>query len=124
MIYIITNKLTGAEVYRYEADAPVEWHGMEFVTHDHTLQIAPPVETPVITPKKLTKLEYLRRFTAEERITIRTVAKTNVVLEDYLALLDLAEEVNTNDIDTIGAVTMLETAGLIAVGRAQEILHG
>ena len=34
--FIVTNKTTGAEVYRYAADAPIEWAGMEFVTHDHS----------------------------------------------------------------------------------------
>lgn len=35
-VYIVTSKATGKEVYRYEADAPIEWNGMEFATHDHT----------------------------------------------------------------------------------------
>ena len=35
MIYVVTDKATGAEVYRYQADAPIELVGMEFVTHDH-----------------------------------------------------------------------------------------
>lgn len=25
MIYVVTDKVTGDEVYRYDADAPVEW---------------------------------------------------------------------------------------------------
>lgn len=28
--YTVTNKQTNAEVYRYAADAPIEWNGMEF----------------------------------------------------------------------------------------------
>lgn len=40
--YVVTRKSDGAEVYRYQSEAPVEWHGMEFSTHDHTL--VPPVE--------------------------------------------------------------------------------
>ena len=35
--YIVTRKADGVEVYRYQSDAPVEWHGMSFDTHDHTL---------------------------------------------------------------------------------------
>lgn len=127
MIYVVTNKETGALVYEYQSDVPVEWNGMEFATHDHT-------EKPVVNEdgsiegeivgRIMTKLEFLRRFTAEERVAIRTVAKSNVQIEDYLALLELADEVNTRDSDTRGGVQMLEAAGLLAAGRAAEILNG
>ena len=70
----------------------------------------------------LTKLEYLRRFTGTERVTIRQAAKTEPVLEDYLAMLELAEAIDTEDADTMAAVQMLEMVGLIAPGRAAEIL--
>lgn len=72
--------------------------------------------------RNLTKLQYLRRFTSMERVTIRTAAKTEPVLEDYLAMLELAEDISLDDADTIAAVNMLELAGLIAPGRAAEIL--
>ena len=125
--YIVTRKADGVEVYRYQSDSPVEWHGMEFATHDHT-------PAPVINPdgsiegaivgRTLTKLEYLRRFTVDERVAIRAAAEQNAVLADYLQLMELAQDINTGDADTIAAVTLLEQAGLIAAGRAQEILNG
>ena len=34
--YIVTRKADGAEIYRYNAEAPIEWSGMEFADHDHT----------------------------------------------------------------------------------------
>ncbi len=70
----------------------------------------------------LTKLEYLRRFTGQERVMIRQAAKTEPVLEDYLALLELADNIPLDDPDTVAAVGMLEMVGLIASGRAAEIL--
>jgi hypothetical protein len=84
---------------------------------------SPDAPEPVPTGRTMTKLEYLRRFTQEERITIRTVAASNPVLADYMALLELAQEVDTNDPDTQAAVQMLEGAGLIAAGRGVEILY-
>jgi hypothetical protein len=72
--------------------------------------------------RTLSKLEYLRRFTGTERISIRTAAKSNAVLEDYLAMLELAEEIRLDDADTVAAVNMLEQVGLLATGRAAEIL--
>lgn len=120
--YIVTRKSNGVEVYRYQSEAPVEWNGMEFSTHDHVAMTQQPV-TPT-GPRTMTKLEYLRRFTVEERVAIRAAAEQNAVLADYLALMELAQEINTGDPDTIAAVQMLEQAGLIATGRAQEILNG
>jgi hypothetical protein len=86
-------------------------------------EASPDAPEPVPVGKVMTKLEYLRRFTQEERITIRTVAASNPVLADYMALLELAQEIDTNDPDTQAAVMMLEGAGLIAAGRGVEILY-
>jgi len=125
-IYIVTAKATGAEIYRYSADAPIEWSGMQFADFDHTLEVEAPgtvTDVPVVA-MTWTKLEYLRRFTQDERIAIRTAAKQVPQLEDYLALLELATEVRSDDPDIIAALQMLEGAGLIAAGRAAEILGG
>ena len=123
--YLVTRKDTGQEVYRYSADAPIEWNGMEFATHDHTEYVeVTQYVPPVATGRTMTRLEFLRRFTGAERVTLRTVAKTNAGLEDYMALLDAAQDVNTGDADTIAGVQFLEAAGLIGAGRAGEILHG
>ena len=124
-IYIVTAKATGAEIYRYSADAPIEWSGMQFATHDHTPVADQGTVTDVpVVAMTWTKLEYLRRFTQDERIAIRTAAKQVPQLEDYLALLELATEVRSDDPDIIAALQMLEGAGLIGAGRAQEILNG
>ncbi len=89
-------------------------------------EASPDAQEPEPDPvgKVMTKLEYLRRFTQDERIVIRTVAASNPVLADYMSLLELAEEIDTNDPDTQAAVMMLEVAGLIAAGRGGEILYG
>jgi len=124
-IYSVIDKATQAVKYEYTADAPIEWTGMEFATHDHVPIVTdnPVTDVPVIA-MTWTKLEYLRRFTQDERIAIRTAAKTVPQLEDYLALLELASEVRSDDPDIASALTMLEQSGLLAAGRAQEILNG
>lgn len=70
----------------------------------------------------LSKLEYLRRFTPEERVKIRGAAANDPVLADYLALLELAQDIRLTDPGTVSAVSRLEQSGLIAAGRAAEIL--
>lgn len=123
--YIVTNKATGQEVYRYQNDTPVEWSGMGFATHDHTPEADPAViEDVVVVAMTWTKLEYLRRFTQDERIAIRNAAKVAPQLDDYLELLALAEEIRNDDPDIIGALQMLEASGLIDAGRTWEILNG
>ena len=123
--YRVVRKADQAEVYRYQADAVVEWAGYEYLTHDH-VEVTPPPAPPVQdhAPVLLTKLQYLRRFTQLERITIRTAAAQSPALADYLHMLELAEEINLADPDTVAAVQMLEGAGLIAQGRTAEILNG
>jgi len=120
-IYVVTRKSDAVEVYRYSASMPIEWQGMEFATHDHTAESEEVTELPV-KAMTWTKLEYLRRFTQAERIAIRGAAKQVPELDDYLELLALAEEVRSDDPDIVGALQMLEGAGLLANGRAQEIL--
>ena len=123
--YVVTRKADGIEVYRYSNDVPVEWDGMPFAEYDHTpiVELPPP---PPVKPvgRRMSKLDYLRLFTQAERIAIRTAGKSNTVLEDYLHLLDLTDEVNTGDAEVANALAMLEAVGMLAPGRAMEVLNG
>jgi hypothetical protein len=123
--FIVYRKSDSVEMTRYAAasTAPME-DRYPLAEYDH-MEIVPDAPDPVpVDPESrlLTKLEYLRLFTQEERIAIKTVAKSNVVLEDYLYMLELAQEISLDDPDTIAAVNMLEAAGLLAAGRAAEVL--
>lgn len=129
--YTVTNKQTGAVVYRYASDAPVEWTGMGFDTHDHT----PEVEeiTDVIprmeTSRRLTKLAFIGRLGNDFR-NILSAAKARVDVEMFVKMLDWATpdadgtSVDLDDPRVAGALQMLEAGGLIGSGRAQEILNG
>jgi hypothetical protein len=44
--YVVTRKSDGEEVYRYDADAPIEWSGWEFATHEHNPLAEPPEPEP------------------------------------------------------------------------------
>lgn len=117
--YAIQDRMTGAVVHAYGADAPDHTDAYPFDQYNHIPQ-PEAVEPP--PARTLTKLEYLRRFTTAERVTIRQAAKAEPVLEDYLAMLELAQDINLDDPDTAAAVGMLEQVGLIAAGRAAEVL--
>jgi hypothetical protein len=86
--------------------------------HDGTaFTKAPPV---VIPPSPVSRLEFLRSFTAQQRITIR--AANDPVIVDALQLLDLAEDVDLQDPDTVYFVNYIAGQGYITTMDADRIL--
>lgn len=133
--YIVTSKDTGAEVYRYQSDAPVPWHGMEFATHDHTLT---PEEITDVVPRMaserdLTKLMFRRLFTPAEQ---KMIDRFNATFEAHPGLTDdqkddvrtglenykAAGSVSLDDPDTATVLGLYTALGILAAGRMQEIL--
>jgi hypothetical protein len=72
----------------------------------------------------LTKKQFLDRFTASEYAAVRAAAAQNATLDFYWQKLMVAESVYLSNAETQAGVQMLEAAGLIAAGRATEILEG
>lgn len=77
----------------------------------------------VILPKVITKLAFKQRLTQAERIAIRAAASSNPIVFDFLDILDSATFVDLQRADTIDGINAMEVAGLLAVGRATEILN-
>lgn len=75
-----------------------------------------------IPSTRLTKLDYMNRFTDAELATIYATAKQSPAVEVWLEKFKLSEFVDTADPRTVAGVQALESAGLIAAGRANEIL--
>lgn len=71
---------------------------------------------------KLTRLEFRQSFTAEEKRAIYAAAAQSVDLRIYLDELAMAEFVDTSSEHTASGVMALEFFGLIAPGRAAQIL--
>lgn len=85
---------------------------------------APAPSAPTAAPqvRTLTKLQYMNRFTDGELASIYTAAKSNVAVEIWLEKFKLASEVNLDDASTVAGLQAMEAAGLLATGRAAEIL--
>lgn len=83
-------------------------------------QLSNLVASYVVT--SLTKRAFLERFTPEERVAIRTAAQSSVAIQDYLELVSVSDEIDLTYATTVAGVQELEAAGLIAAGRAAEIL--
>lgn len=70
----------------------------------------------------VTKREFIKRLTATEYATIKAAAMQSPELDYYWQMFMLADEISLEDVDTTRGVWMLELFGLIAHGRAMEIL--
>ncbi len=84
-----------------------------------TLEIT---EDDIVQPAALTREQFLSRLTPEETAAILTAAKTNVALEAFVLRLTTASYINVTDPATEAGVHALEIAGLLASGRAGQIL--
>ena len=76
---------------------------------------------PTKSVKLYTPLEFLQLFTLEERAAIRTSAKTDVIVEDFLATLNIVSEVNMSHSVTIQALQYMTASGLITPERLEQI---
>jgi len=86
--------------------------------HDGTNFSKAPVV--ILPPGPVTRLEFLRSFTAQQRISIR--AANDPVIVDALQLLDLAEDVNLQDPDVVYFVNYCADQGYITQADADRIL--
>ncbi len=124
-LYVVTSRATGEPVYRYNAEAPIEWTGFEFGTFNH---IADPADDVLVAPTPTRQvwsvLEFHRRFTQSERLVIRATRQHDPLIDDFQSLLEQASDVRSDDPDLIAALGYLTHLGLLEPGRAVQILGG
>ncbi len=88
----------------------------------------PVVDTAPVTVRKLTKLEYMNRFTDSELAAIYGAAKVSPAVEVWLKKFEMAtpdadgKAIDLGDPRTIAGLQALEAATLLGAGRATEIL--
>lgn len=82
----------------------------------------PVVSNPNPSLPYITRLAFRSRLTNEEKVAIYTAAESSVQLKVFLDDLASATYVDLTRPDTIAGINFLETAGLVASGRAAEIL--
>jgi hypothetical protein len=107
----------------WDAVVPSQNAGIGWTYVDGVFTAPPaPTPTPAQPIRTLTKLQYMGRFTDAELVGIYTAAKTVVQVEIWLEKFKLASEINLDDPATVSGLQAMESAGLIGVGRAAEIL--
>lgn len=80
-------------------------------------------EADYATPLRLTRLAFLRRFTDAEMQAIVAAADQSPALKAALLKWQTSEGIVLTDPATVAGVQALEIAGLIAPGRAAQILN-
>lgn len=79
-------------------------------------------------PRRLTKLEFFDRFLDTELVDVYTAAETSAAVRVWLDKLKMTTpdsdgtSIDLADSRTVGGVNAMEYGGLIAAGRAAEIL--
>jgi len=71
-----------------------------------------------------TSYEFLNRFTPQERRVIWNRAKSNDDIADFLMLAQAANEVISDDPNTIAGLNMLVSLNIISNQRKNDILNG
>ena len=134
----VTERATGTVVYAYTADEAVDWPDYPFSTHNHNIVL--PVAEPVPT-RRVTKLQFRNLLSTEEKVAIEIASLDNpggtpedrlksAGLRVFLADVESATpepdgtSIDLDDQRTVFWVNALESYGLIATGRAAEVLSG
>lgn len=99
----------GRSVRTYDGGRPVgSW---DPIAHDY--------DGVPVGPLMLSARDFLRLFTAQERIAIRTSADQGV--QDFIFLLEVEPMVNLRSPDVAAGLAYFVSLGLITEARAQEI---
>ena len=72
----------------------------------------------------LTKYQFLDRFTMNERLAIRAAAKVDPIVDDFMAMLDISQEVQLNNPLVYQGLFYLAYTGKLDSGRIDQILSG
>lgn len=70
----------------------------------------------------ITKYQFLERFNMEERLSIRAAAKVDPIIDDFMAMLDISQEVQLNNPLVLQGLQYLVLVGKLESGRINQIL--
>ena len=121
----LSKEVNDANMVPLSTDHSIE---LGMVYSDGSFEDAPPVE-----PEKLpiTKLQFRRLFTPEERVAWELFGEQEGVTAELLAQwkvlnrdFDMASNIRLDDYETISGVNLMEQVGIIGQGRAAQVLAG
>lgn len=83
------------------------------------VRVADPEPEPTV--RRITRIGFLQRMDPAKRIAIRTAAKTDVLIEDFLDLLGATDLVELDHPDTVMGLGYLVAQGLLTSEDAEVI---
>jgi len=104
--------------------ASIEIAEPDFSTHEWDAASRSFMPKAVNTVRVWSRYEFLTRIPTQKRISIRTAAKSDPVVEDFVALLDAVSEVRSDDPGTAAGLDYLVYAGLLDAAEKEAILNG
>lgn len=116
MRYEILHQGTVLNTINAEDDSWVAAHYAEWRRVDEP--IAPSTE-----PRLITRYALLNRFTTPELVAIEQAKDTSAELRVFTALVNAAQYIDLDEPKLASGLAMLEQAGLLAAGRAEEIIN-
>lgn len=81
-----------------------------------------PDDVQVPAPRLLTHEQLIQRFTESEWEAMTQAARDNTAMDAWMRRFSMATVINLDDVATQAGVQALEIAGLLAAGRAEEVL--
>ena len=109
-----------------EGQPRANWTGTAWVMRPYVTPLPEPEPEPPHVPRDVSRKAFLSRFTDPEAVQI-DLASIGATVEAaqvrrYLSKVNAAQHIDLNDPETREGVHALEAVGLIAPGRALEIL--
>ena len=124
----VTERATGKVVYAYTADAPVEWPGMEYATHNHN-KVIEVVEAP---KRRLTKLELIGRMGEAVFVAIIGMAQQSVEMAAWVEMVRMTTpepdgtSIDLDDPRTVAGLNAIEPVlvaqGIVSAGWAAGVV--
>jgi len=108
-VVTVTQKIVPGEIVIQNADALQTWSVVN--------------KTAEELRKTWSAMEFLLRFTAEERAALRAQAAIDPVTADFLQLVQAAQQVENDHPLTIQGMGYLVTLGIITQERSNEVLE-
>lgn len=81
-----------------------------------------PTDVPVPAPRLLTHEQFIQRFDPAEWQAMTEAARESPAMDAWMRRFALATVLNLDDVATQAGVQALEMVGVLATGRAQEVL--
>ena len=95
----------------------LEVESADGVWNPETLAFDPAPPTPI----RITSVDFIQRFTVQERLTLRAAEKTNPVLNDFMELLRLSGGFDIPSEEVTQGLGFLVSQGLLTPQRAAVI---